>query len=261
MTPPCRPRTLHLTPDLVARIPGGVGDTPADVGLIPATEAEFQAVCDSILALHPPGAPFHVFAYGSLIWNPGVAVAETIPARLYGWRRSFCLGWMTFFRGCRDRPGLMLALDHGGSCAGLVLRLEAEGLHEALLTLIRRELPFQREAGGAAIPPRWVPVRTAQGVLRALVFPINRKSAAYVGGLDEAQVVASLATSAGEAGSMAEYLRSTVAHLEAQGIRDRYLWRMQELVAAEIARVWPEVGPVAPPGGAAPRTPGVFGPM
>ena len=101
---------------------------------------------------------------------------------------------------------------------GSSLRLDNADLTRSLLTLIRRELPFQRQAGGAAIPPRWVPVRTAQGVLRALVFPINRKSAAYIGGLTEKAVVASLATSAGEAGSMAEYLRSTVQHLEDMGI-------------------------------------------
>lgn len=249
-----RPRPLHLTADLVARIPKGVGATPEQAGLIPATEADHHSVLQGILATHPPDAPFFVFAYGSLIWNPGIPVAEAIPARLHGWRRSFCLGWMTFFRGCPDRPGLMLALDHGGACSGLVLRLEPAGLEAALLTLIRRELPFQTEAGGAAIPPRWVPVRAAQGVLRALVFPINRKSTAYVGGLSEEAVVASLATSAGEAGSMADYLRSTVAHLEDHGIRDRYLWRMQHLVAARIAETWPT------PGDAAPETRGASGP-
>ena len=236
-----QPRPLHLTAALVARVPQGVGATPEQAGLTLATEADHHAVLQGILATHPPDTPFFVFAYGSLIWNPGIPVAEAIPARLHGWRRSFCLGWMTLFRGCPERPGLMLALDHGGACSGLVLQLECAGLEASLLTLIRRELPFQRGAGGAAIPPRWVPVRSAQGPLRALAFPINRKSAAYVGGLSEAAVVASLASSAGEAGSMADYLRSTVAHLEDHGIRDRYLWRMQQLVAARIAETWPEV--------------------
>ena len=253
------PRPLHLTADLVARIPKGVGATPEQAGLTLATEADHHAVLQGILATHPPNTPFFVFAYGSLIWNPGIPVAEAIPARLHGWRRSFCLGWMTLFRGCPERPGLMLALDHGGACSGLVLRLQdgldAAGLEASLLTLIRRELPFQRGAGGAAIPPRWVPVRTAQGPLRALVFPINRKSAAYVGGLSEAAVVASLASSAGEAGSMADYLRSTVAHLEDHGIRDRYLWRMQMLVAAHIAETWPEAAGLTQPPDALPATP------
>jgi cation transport protein ChaC len=35
-------------------------------------------------------------------------------------------------------------------------------------------------------------------------------------------------------GSCAEYLYNTVSHLEALGIRDRYLWDLQARVAAEI---------------------------
>jgi glutathione-specific gamma-glutamylcyclotransferase len=47
-------------------------------------------------------------------------------------------------------------------------------------------------------------------------------------------VIKALATAAGERGSMAEYLRSTIEHLEARGIHDRYLWRMQKLVADRL---------------------------
>ena len=49
-------------------------------------------------------------------------------------------------------------------------------------------------------------------------------------------MVEALATAAGERGSMAEYLRSTVEHLEARGIHDRYLWRMQERLADRLER-------------------------
>jgi len=35
---------------------------------------------------------------------------------------------------------------------------------------------------------------------------------------------------------MAEYLHSTVTHLEARGIHDRYLWRLQDLVARRLER-------------------------
>ena len=113
-------RDLRLTPALVARIPNGVGAPPEAAGLVAATDTDHRQVLDDILRT-PPGAPFYVFADGALIWNPGIPVAGTIPARLHGWRRSFCLGWMTLFRGGPDRPGLMLALDHGGACSGLVL--------------------------------------------------------------------------------------------------------------------------------------------
>jgi len=37
-----------------------------------------------------------------------------------------------------------------------------------------------------------------------------------------------------QGGSCAEYLHNTIVDLHAHGIRDRNLWRLQELVAAEI---------------------------
>jgi cation transport protein ChaC len=38
-------------------------------------------------------------------------------------------------------------------------------------------------------------------------------------------------------GSCAEYLYLTVKHLEERGIRDRNLWRLQKLVAAELVAI------------------------
>ena len=48
------------------------------------------------------------------------------------------------------------------------------------------------------------------------------------------KVAGILARACGHIGSCAEYLFQTVLHLEQHGIRDRNLWRLQELVAAEI---------------------------
>jgi cation transport protein ChaC len=59
-------------------------------------------------------------------------------------------------------------------------------------------------------------------------------SDAYLPGLTTEVVVEALATAAGERGSMAEYLYSTITHLEDRGIHDRYLWRIQELVAKRL---------------------------
>ena len=47
-----------------------------------------------------------------------------------------------------------------------------------------------------------------------------------------------LAHASGPAGSGAEYLLRTARGLDAHGIHDPYIWRLQELVAAEIER-WP----------------------
>ena len=53
---------------------------------------------------------FWVFGYGSLMWNPGFAFAERVPAVLVGYARSFCM-WSIHHRGTPEEPGLVLALD------------------------------------------------------------------------------------------------------------------------------------------------------
>ena len=83
-------------------------------------------------------------------------------------------------------------------------------------------------------PPHWVDVETDGEPLRAIAFAINRDSDAYVNGLSDAAVADVLAVAVGHWGSMAEYLHNTVPHLETLGIRDAYLWRLQELVAERI---------------------------
>ena len=45
-----------------------------------------------------------VFAYGSLMWNPGFDYAESGPATLYGYHRSLCI-YSRIYRGTPARPG------------------------------------------------------------------------------------------------------------------------------------------------------------
>ena len=82
--------------------------------------------------------------------------------------------------------------------------------------------------------PRWLKLTTADGPLTALGFVINRKGRAYSGPLADEEVAATLASACGHWGSGADYLHNAVANLEARGIHDRHLWRLQELVAQEI---------------------------
>ncbi|MCB2137647.1 MAG: gamma-glutamylcyclotransferase, partial [Rhodobacteraceae bacterium] len=130
-----------------------------------------------------------------------------------------------------ERPGIMLAMDRGGSCRGVTFRLPPDAVDENLAAILKRELPIKREGRP---PVRWVTARTDHGTVRAIAFPISRRSDAYLPGLSEDTVIEALATAAGERGSMAEYLHNTVVQLEARGIHDRYLWRLQDKVAARI---------------------------
>lgn len=69
--------------------------------------------------------PISVFAYGSLIWDPGFAVQSRRRATALGWHRSFSIS-LDHFRGTPERPGLMLALASGGSCEGFFSRLHCK---------------------------------------------------------------------------------------------------------------------------------------
>jgi cation transport protein ChaC len=126
----------------------------------------------------------------------------------------------------------MMALDRGGRCNGVVYRLPDDDRPAQIRGLAKRELDYREDLEGV----RWVTVRTNQGNLRALCFwagpPIK-----LLKKLPMADVAAILARACGYWGSCAEYLYNTVVHLEELGIRDRNLWRLQKLVAAEIKAI------------------------
>ena len=82
---------------------------------------------------------FWVFGYGSLMWNPGFAFEEKAAARAFGYRRSLCVrSWV--HRGTQARPGLVLGLDHGGSCRGMAFRVPAADKGDVVDYLREREL-------------------------------------------------------------------------------------------------------------------------
>jgi cation transport protein ChaC len=233
---------MRLTAELAARVAATAGaidsSPPLPEGRRWMTDADYAAIVAWMQQEAPVDGGFWVFAYGSLIWKPGFDFVESQVALARGWHRSFCLGWDRFFRGSPERPGLMLALDRGGECRGVAYRLPPGAVETNLNRLARREMlliphPF---------PPRWISLRTEHGPLRALTFAMNRKSPLYVGGLSAAETADVLARAVGPRGSMADYLFSTVSHLEALGIHDRHLWQLQEMVAGRIETAHRQVG-------------------
>jgi cation transport protein ChaC len=124
----------------------------------------------------------------------------------------------------------MLALDRGGACRGVGQRLPAARAPELLGQLLRREMSVKPPTNC----PRWV-IANVDGQRRPMIaFTIDREASNYVGGLSVEATAAILARAVGHWGTGAEYLLNTVQHLEALGMRDRYLWQLQELVAETI---------------------------
>jgi cation transport protein ChaC len=175
--------------------------------------------------------PIPIFAYGSLIWNPGFAVQSHRRATAIGWHRRFSIP-LDHFRGSPDRPGLMLALGSGGSCDGLVLEI-AEGTEaQSLRDVLRRELVAHELSDNA----RWIDIETDRGRETALTFYANPVGTSVIELTVEEQA-RRLARAAGAAGSGAEYLLRTVQGLAEHGIRDDYIWSLQRLVAEEIETI------------------------
>jgi glutathione-specific gamma-glutamylcyclotransferase len=174
------------------------------------------------------------------IWRPACEVDGQRHALLRGWHRKFCLRLLRY-RGSLDCPGLMMALDIGGSCRGVAQRIPAKHVEERLGQLLRRETSVKP----ASNMPRWVTVETDEGKQRALAFAINRKAPTYAALHSLEETADILARACGHWGSGAEYLMHTVAHLEELGIHDRYLWQLQELVAQRIKAATGRELPVA----------------
>ena len=224
-----RRHEMSLTADLVALVHRSVADPGPSPGFEPLTDNDHDERRNTLLASHRKNDDLWLFAYGSLIWKPACEVDVQDHALLRGWHRKFCLRLLRF-RGSADCPGLMMALDIGGSCRGVVQRIPAKHVEERLDQLLRRETSVKP----ASNVPRWVTVETDSGRRRAIAFAINRKGPTYAGPHTLEETADILARACGHWGSGAEYLMHTVAHLEDLGIHDRYLWKLQELVAERI---------------------------
>lgn len=223
-------RKLVLTPDLVARVERKVPQDhlPPDPHREPMSDADYADAVAHIIGQHGPG-PIWVFAYGSLLWNPGFIFTERRTATLRGWHRAFCMQ-LSRFRGSPEQPGLMLGLDHGGSCKGEVYRIEEAQAATELDKLLRREVPYRRIASAW----RFVDVDIAGSRQKALTFYAGMRRDRFYVDLPIHAQAHMLARAVGFGGSGAAYLHYTVMKLEELGIHDSYLWELQHLVAAEI---------------------------
>ncbi|HXZ50359.1 MAG TPA: gamma-glutamylcyclotransferase [Burkholderiales bacterium] len=192
------------------------------------TPEERERQIDEIVAQAPRRDRVWVFGYGSLMWNPAFHFAERRAARVHGYHRQFCL-WARAGRGSPARPGLMLALETGGSCHGVAYRLHRDKVRSELDVVWRREMLTM------AYRPVWVSARTAAGIERAIAFAANRSHERYVRGLEPGAVVGYLASGAGPLGRCRDYLLDTVRHLRDLGIRDRRLEALAQAVEAREA--------------------------
>lgn len=175
----------------------------------------------------PPG-DLWVFGYGSVMWRPGFAHTERRAGRLYGYHRSLCV-WSWVHRGTRDRPGLVLGLDIGGSCQGIAYRVPAAAKAEVADYLYRRELVTD---GYEAMLRRvhLDDAAPARRTVMALSFRANRRHPQYAGKLDHRHAADTVRGARGISGANPEYLANAVQQLQGMGIADSHLHRINLLL-------------------------------
>lgn len=175
---------------------------------------------------------FWVFGYGSLMWRPDFPHLESVPARLFGAHRSLCVySWV--HRGTRDRPGLVLGLDRGGSCRGVAFRVAPADI-EAVVAYLR-----QREQVTQIYLERYRPVLLEQPdrpSVTALTFLVNRRHEQYAGVLSADTILALVSRAQGQSGPNPDYVINTQRHLAELGIADHRL----EWLARALAGTTPD---------------------
>ena len=167
-----------------------------------------------------------VFGYGSLMWRPGFAYIERVPARLIGEHRALCV-YSFDHRGTPEKPGLVLGLDRGGACRGVAFRVAARRRHDTIAYLRAREQTTHvyREVMRSV----WLENEARQRV-SALAYVVDRGHVQYAGRLSLADQLRFVHQGHGRSGNNRDYVLATVKSIEAQGFRDPQLHQLAAML-------------------------------
>ncbi len=181
------------------------------------SDADREATRDVFLREHVTG-DLWVFAYGSLMWDPGFQFSEVCRASVAGYARRFILVDDKGARGTVAAPGLMAALDEtpnkGAMCEGLAFRIAAHHVHT------ETEILWNREMIGFAYLPAMVTADIHGPADKALTFVANHAAAAIRSTLSHADQIQYIAQGQGFLGTSKAYLENIVNHFALLGIVD-----------------------------------------
>jgi glutathione-specific gamma-glutamylcyclotransferase len=201
---------------------------PPAAAATPLKATELLASMRNALEPWEPGTPFWIFAYGSLMWNPKFTYDARHVATIRGYHRSFRL-WSRINRGTPENPGLVLTLECGGSCRGLVYRIAPDLVQEQMSLIWKREMMY------GSYRPKWLNCVVGDAPIKALCFTVNRACSGYTGVIPEPVMVEAISRAAGRFGPAYDYLFKTVETLHEHGIRDARVEKLSHLVKARIA--------------------------
>ncbi|MEM6462913.1 MAG: gamma-glutamylcyclotransferase [Pseudomonadota bacterium] len=172
-----------------------------------------------------------VFAYGSLMWDPGFEFEDLLKADVPGYARVFCLKDDFGARGTREAPGLMAALDEGNGCSGIAFKIAKTKIEE------ETEILWRREMVTGVYVPNVVAASTALGEIECITFLANHAASRIRTDLTREEKVRYLATGSGFRGTSLEYIENLADHLLALGIEDVYVSALLEEARAHSNQV------------------------
>ena len=193
----------------------------------PLTAEQMQESLRAAMGDWKPGEPFWIFAYGSLMWNPDFTWDARHVATLRGYHRAFRI-WSRINRGTPENPGLVLTLECGGSCRGLIYRIHPDKVEEEMQRMWKREMTF------GSYRPKWMNCAVGDQNVRALAFTVNRQCSGYAGRIPIEVVVEAMASARGRYGPAHDYLFKTIEALREHGIRDERVEHLAGLVRQRL---------------------------
>ena len=198
----------------------------AAAGLILRSPEAIAKLTQNVFQQIPAKSGVWIFGYGSLMWNSTLKTSATIPARVNGYQRCFCLQDV-FGRGTTAQPGLMLGIIKGGQVEGKVMHIAANDVSEQLPIFIHHELT------STSYLPVWVDAYTPQGQVKALTVILDPKGPRYVAQMSLQDKAAMICRAKGRFGTNLDYLLNTHQQLIKLGIVDREVDALYQLVSQQ----------------------------
>jgi len=160
-----------------------------------------------------------VFAFGSLMWNPGFDFHTRTQAVLDNYARQFTI-WTMIARGTPENPGLGLCLeaDTGKACKGYAYQLKHQSLRSDFDVL------WEREMTSGVYQPVWLKLQllnisTGQATkhVKALTFVVNQNHPHYAGAMAVDKMAIIMAKAKGKYGLNVDYLSHMIQEMSSIG--------------------------------------------
>ena len=154
---------------------------------------------------------------------PGLCISA-VCRRVFSVIAAVARFFSTHYRGSAKQPGLVLGLDCGGSCNGVVYRVAPRRKKEVIAYL------FQREMFTSVYHPRYISVYVRGRQRTALTFVVRRDSRHYAAPMPPETAAAIIARARGHGGSNRDYFYHTSRHLQQLGIASPMLAQIMRLL-------------------------------